>query len=93
MMLITLCQENKWYAAVAQPGSEEAACRYSKLSALAQEMMCWYWDDEKHHTSQDAALIRNVFRVQQGTTAQQTRPRRDIIADSHHLHSPTWVEI
>lgn len=82
---IILCQENQWSAAVAQPGSETAACRYSKLSALAQEMMCWYWDDEKHHPRQDPALIRNVFKVQQGTSAQRTRPRRarvDLIAEA-----------
>lgn len=88
MMLhfIVLCQGNKWPAAVAQPGSERAACRYSKLSALAQEMMCWYRDDEKHHPCQDQALIRNVFKVQQGTTARRTRLRRarvDLIAQAY----------
>lgn len=98
---------NKRSAVVAQPGSERAACRYSKLSALAQEMMCWYWDDEKPQPRQEPALIRNVFKVQPGTTAQRTRPRRarvdlieeacithsDIIAGSHHLRSPLECEL
>lgn len=80
-----LCQGNKWSAVVAQPGSERAPCRYSKLSALAQEMMCWYWGDEKPHPRQDPALIRNVFKVQQGTVAQRTRPRHarvDLIGEA-----------